>query len=169
MLLAFLKPYVFSVLPAGTVPINPVNASPSSSTQQVQTQSQALSSFIPTSVVQIHSSLSHLPAQTMPFPFSSLPSSSVLLTSTNNVTVRLMTSSPSGKSLFLVTMPTDKAAAAAEGRTIWQFDMKSWAEQIDELVQAGQYADALALLDTLEEAVLSDKVDQILPLSLLSF
>lgn len=75
-----------------------------------------------------------------------------------------MTSSPSGKSLFLVTTPTDKVAAATEGRTIWQFDMKPWAEQIDELVQSGQYADALALLGTLQEAVLPDKVKQILPL-----
>lgn len=36
--------------------------------------------------------------------------------------------------------------------------MKPWSEQIDELVQLGRYADALALLDTIEEAVLADKV-----------
>lgn len=70
-----------------------------------------------------------------------------------------MTSVPSAKSpLFLVTTPTDRTAATAEGSTIWQFNMKPWAEQIDELVQEGQYADALALLDTIDEAVLPDKV-----------
>ena len=52
----------------------------------------------------------------------------------------------------------DKATATNEGSTIWQCVMKSWAEQIDELVQDGQYADALALLDVIEEAALPDKV-----------
>ena len=60
-------------------------------------------------------------------------------------------------------MPTDKATAATEGRTVWQLDMKPWTEQIDELVYAGRYSDALALLDTLEEAVLPDKVGQFFP------
>lgn len=160
-LVAFLKPYVFSVLPAGTVLVQPVDAGP---TQQSQSQSQPQppSSFIPTSVVQVHSSLSLLTTQTIPFPFSSSSSGSNLSlpTPANNVTVRLMTPSPSGKSLFLVTTPTDKAAATIDGRTIWQFDMKPWAEQIDELVLAGRYAGALALLDTIEEAVLPDKVVQ---------
>jgi len=162
-LLAFLKPYVFSVLPAGTVPVHPVDTSSSTSTQQTQAQSQSqpYPSFIPTTVVQIHSSLSLLPNQTIPFPFSS-PSGSdrTLPAPSGNATIRLMTSSPSAKSpLFLVTTPTDKASATAEGSTIWQFDMKPWAEQIDELVQVGQYADALVLLDTIEEAVLPDKVE----------
>jgi hypothetical protein len=48
---------------------------------------------------------------------------------------------------------------------IWQFDMKPWVEQIDELVLAGRYADALALLDTVEEAVLPDKVVQTISLN----
>lgn len=36
--------------------------------------------------------------------------------------------------------------------------MKSWEEQLDELVQTGHYADALALLETIDEAMLPDKV-----------
>ena len=69
-----------------------------------------------------------------------------------------MTPSSSGKSLFLVTSPIERAIATAEGSTIWQSTMKSWAEQVDELVEAGSYADALLLLDTIDQAVLSDKV-----------
>lgn len=36
--------------------------------------------------------------------------------------------------------------------------MKPWAQQIDELVRDGLYADALALLDTLDQVVFPDKV-----------
>jgi hypothetical protein len=57
-----------------------------------------------------------------------------------------------------VTTPIDRSTAAAEGSSIWQVYMKTWAEQIDELVHSGHYADALALLDTVDQAVLSDKV-----------
>jgi len=40
--------------------------------------------------------------------------------------------------------------------------MRPWADQIDELVTTGQYADALALLDTIDQAVLLDKVKVII-------
>lgn len=36
--------------------------------------------------------------------------------------------------------------------------MKSWGEQVDELVADGSYGEAIKLLDTLDEAVLPDKV-----------
>jgi len=36
--------------------------------------------------------------------------------------------------------------------------MKSWGEQIDELVVAGSYLDGLSLLDTLDVTVVPDKV-----------
>ena len=39
--------------------------------------------------------------------------------------------------------------------------MKSWGDQIDELVVAGSYLDALSLLDTLDVAVVPDKVGMI--------
>ena len=72
-----------------------------------------------------------------------------------------MTTSSSAKfPLLLMTTPTDRTAAAAEGSSIWQFSMKPWSEQIDELVLAGKYSDALALLDTIDEALLPDKVGE---------
>ena len=37
--------------------------------------------------------------------------------------------------------------------------MKSWGEQIDELVVGASYLNALSLLDTLDAAVIPDKVD----------
>lgn len=41
--------------------------------------------------------------------------------------------------------------------------MADWGEQIDELVDAGSYADALALLDTLDTTALPDKVRSLFP------
>jgi len=40
--------------------------------------------------------------------------------------------------------------------------MKSWGKQIDELVVAGSYLAALSLLDTLDVAVVPDKVETVL-------
>lgn len=36
--------------------------------------------------------------------------------------------------------------------------MRSWGDQIDELVQRCLYSDALSLLDTVDKALLPDKV-----------
>ncbi|KAF5379787.1 hypothetical protein D9615_005708 [Tricholomella constricta] len=152
--LAFVKPYIFSILPPGSVP------SQSTELSSLGPSAQPQSSFIPTSVVQIRSSISLLTTQNIPFPFNPSVSSTSLPGPSGaiNATIRLLTPSPSGKSpLYLVTTPTDRTAAAADGSTIWQFTMRPWAEQIDELVRDGQYADALALLDTIDEAVLPDK------------
>lgn len=122
---------------------------------------QANLTFIPTTVVQIRSAISLLQTQDIPFPFTSSESIPVPpsgTATTPNATVRLLTASSGKSPLFFVTTPTEKAAAAADGSTIWQCTMKPWAEQIDELIQAGQYGDALAFLDTIEDAVLADKV-----------
>ncbi|KAF8150879.1 hypothetical protein B0H34DRAFT_155040 [Crassisporium funariophilum] len=144
--IAFVKPYIFSVLPAGTVSTQPVENSPT-------TVAQAQSSFNSTAVVQIRSSLSLQTSQTIPFPFNA--SEPTVL---QNATIRLLTSSASAKSpLYLLTTPTDKAAALSEGSSIWSFSMRPWSEQLDELVLAGQYSDALDLLETIDEGLLSDK------------
>lgn len=58
----------------------------------------------------------------------------------------------------MITTPTDKTAAAAEGSSIWQFIMRPWTDQIDELVGSGHYADALELLNVVDDGGLPDKV-----------
>ncbi|KDQ57202.1 hypothetical protein JAAARDRAFT_58670 [Jaapia argillacea MUCL 33604] len=143
--LAYVKPYIFATLPPGSVPM----PSDNSSTTVVSGPS-----FIQTPVIQIRSAISLSPVQTLPFPFE--PSAPSPPSSTH--IIRLMTSSPSSKSpLLLVTTPTDRNLAASEGSSIWLFRMKSWAEQVDELVEAGSYPEALALLDTIDQALLTDK------------
>ncbi|OJA17786.1 hypothetical protein AZE42_06585, partial [Rhizopogon vesiculosus] len=146
---AFVSPYIFSILPPGTVPI-PENGGTSTSSGSASAASQL--SFIPSPVVQIISSLTTQPVQTLPFPPTPLVSPSA------TCTIRLLTSSPTAKApLFLVATPNDRTVAAAEGSSIWQFQMKSWGDQIDELVQRGLYSDALSLIDTLDTDLLPDK------------
>ncbi|KAI0322535.1 vacuolar sorting protein 39 domain 1-domain-containing protein [Amylostereum chailletii] len=144
--LAFVKPYVFSIFPPSTVP-NRTTPDPTTAGHP---------SFIPAPVLEIRSSISVSSHQTMPFPFTDDASSSS--TTTSHHVLRLLCPSPAAKSpLYLISTPTDRTAAASEGSTIWQFRMKSWAEQIDELVEGALYSDALALLDTIDPAVLPDK------------
>jgi len=142
-LAAFIDPYVFAVLPPGTVPSEQTDG--------------VTPSFVPSSVVQVRSSISLANVQTVPFP--PLPAGATPAAS--NYSIRLLTSPPSSKSpLYMVRTPIDRTAATAQGSAIWRVDMKSWGEQIDELVVAGNYLNALSLLDTLDPTVVPDKVDQ---------
>ncbi|CCL98167.1 uncharacterized protein FIBRA_00161 [Fibroporia radiculosa] len=144
--LAFIRPYVFSVLPSGTVPASPSESLSSSTASQAN--------FIPTPVVEIRSSISLSVVQTLPFP----PISDVATPVITQYAVRLLTTSSLNKSpLFLVTTPMDRATAASAGSTIWQFTMKAWSLQVDELVAVGSYVEALALLETIDVALLPDK------------
>ncbi|KAF7316900.1 Rab guanyl-nucleotide exchange factor [Mycena chlorophos] len=152
--IAYVKPYVFSVLPPGSIP-SQAPAEPAAAAPVSQ----------PTTVVQIRSSISLQPTQTLSFPFrhpTSAPTAPPAANANINASVRILTPSPSSKSpLFMVTTPLDKTAATAEGSTIWQFTMKPWGTQIDDLVAAGQYSDALALLDTIDATALPDKDQRI--------
>ncbi|KZT07657.1 uncharacterized protein LAESUDRAFT_742773 [Laetiporus sulphureus 93-53] len=142
--LAFLKPYIFSLLPSGSVPMSQIAG------RSELTPSQP--SFVPSPVVEIRSSLSSSLVQMLPFPPVHDESSQ-----TQHI-VRLLTSSPAAKSsVFLMTAPADRSTATAVGSTIWQFRMKPWSEQIDELVEAGSYSDALALVNSIDDALLPDK------------
>lgn len=150
--LAFVKPYILSTFPAGTVPTQSLETIPTSSLQ-------AQPSFNSTTVVQIRSSLSLHISQSMSFPFNRPDPNA-----TQNANIRLMTASSSVKCpLYMMTTPTDKTAASTEGSSIWCFSMRPWTEQIDELVTAGQYSDALALLDTVDDTLLADKVGTTFP------
>lgn len=141
--LAFVKPYLVSVLPAGSVSIE-THARTFSSTGEK-------SSVHLSATLEVRSSLSYLPDQI------------ISITSASDTpvhhTLRLLTPSPSAKSpLFLISTPTDRTIASAEGSTIWQVRLTPWSQQIDELVNAGSYSGALALLDTIDAALLPDKV-----------
>jgi len=139
---AFVKPYLFATFPPNTVPTDKAQG--------------AQSSTVPTSVLQIRSSLSLLPVQTLSYPFNKAPDPSA---ATNPSTLRLLSPTPPSKSpLFLFSTPTDKIKLASEGSSVWMFSMRPWEEQIDELVETGRYAEALSLLDSIEEPLLPDKV-----------
>jgi hypothetical protein len=138
----FVKPYLFATFPPNTVPTDKAQG--------------AQSSTIPTSVLQIRSSLSLLPVQTLSYPFNKAPDPSA---AANPSTLRLLSPTPPSRSpLFLFSTPTDKTKLATEGSSVWVFSMRSWEEQIDELVETGRYAEALSLLDSIEDPLLPDKV-----------
>ncbi|KAH9177407.1 hypothetical protein EDB89DRAFT_1542390 [Lactarius sanguifluus] len=142
------KPYIFSILPAGSVPKlsgGDVAAAPGQP------------AFHPFPVLQVHSSISLLLSQSLPFPFNPTQTTTSQAPPVNHI-LRLLTPSPSAKSpLFLVSTPSDRATATAEGSSIWCFRMKSWGVQVDELVNAEMYAEALTLLNSIDPAVLPDK------------
>ena len=147
-----MKPYVFSILPPGSVPSSQIDG------QSSQTGSPT---FIPSCVLEIRSSISLLPSQTIPLPFAPPPTSTSTATTQTNYAARLLTTSPTAKSpLFLITTPTDRTNATAEGSSIWAVEMKPWGEQVDELVAVGSYADALALLNSIDITLLPDRVSK---------
>ncbi|TFK62037.1 hypothetical protein BDN72DRAFT_933557 [Pluteus cervinus] len=157
--LALIKPYILSIFPPGVIPSRPIEAPPAGTTSTAPPPT-----FIQSTVLQVRSSLSLQLTQSLSYPFMEPTSSPVPTTVLANsppqssAIIRLITPSPSSKSpLYFVTTPVDRAAATADGSTIWQLSMKSWAEQIDELVLTEAYADALALLDTLDVSLLPDK------------
>jgi hypothetical protein len=190
--IAFIKPYMFSVFPAGTVPSQILGGSVESvatsgtgtGTAAGTVQGQQGPSMIPTSVIQIRSSISSHISQIFPLPFAvPLPptpttslaavisddtssittAASAQPTAAQNATIRIPLSASLTKSpVYVITTPAEKNAAAMEGSSIWQFAMRSWADQVDELVLGGFYADALQLLDVIDDAALPDKVTHIL-------
>ncbi|EKM58191.1 uncharacterized protein PHACADRAFT_171437 [Phanerochaete carnosa HHB-10118-sp] len=146
--IAFVQPYIFTALPPGSVPVSQIEGGSTVA---------GASNFMPSSVIEIRSSISLQPSQTLPLPFAP-PPSTIAGAAPPVHTARLLTTSPSPKSpLFLVTTPTDRATVASMGSTVWSFHMKPWEEQVDELAEAGSYADALAFLDSIDRILLPDK------------
>ncbi|KAF8604609.1 hypothetical protein BDV93DRAFT_537690 [Ceratobasidium sp. AG-I] len=156
----YTKPYIISSFPPNTLPsTSEIDHSVSSTTLATLTQQTPT---IPNSALQIRSSLSLQPVQTLRFPFIKDPprvASPPPTTAKGGAakapgpppphTLRLLTTTPgTGPSAptFVLSTPTDRAALASEGSTLWALVLRPWGAQVDELVHAGKYADALALL-----------------------
>ena len=113
--------------------------------------------FVQAPILQIQSAINQQPVQLLLLP-SPAPSLSSL---------RLLMPSPSAKApVYAVSTPVDRTAASTEGSSIWVFRMKPWGKQVDDLVEEERYTEALALLETIEEATLPDKVDIRIPFCL---
>ncbi|TFL04184.1 hypothetical protein BDV98DRAFT_591033 [Pterulicium gracile] len=167
----YIKPYIISSLPPGAT--SPTSPTPTT-----------------TPSLQIRSSIAKLPFQTLVYPFaptpqptsptSSPPSTSLpsqttttaAATTTTTVqstapvaaaTLRLLTPSSSSKTpcLLAVSTPTDRTIAASEGSTVWKFPLLPWVEQVERLTDEGEYGDALTLLESLDEGVVSDKTTKL--------
>ncbi|KAF8841813.1 hypothetical protein BDN67DRAFT_900734 [Paxillus ammoniavirescens] len=178
--IAYVNPYIFSILPPGTVLFEEGSDGSSSSSSP-----PSQPSLIPAPVVQIISSINMLPVQTFAFPFfqpSTYPNASSN-TSVMNTSLRLLTTcitpSPSNTTamittpktlppLFLVSTSLDRTLAAAEGTTVWRFTMCEWDAQINELVERGSYTDALALLERVQGPAITPKRTLILALNAVS-
>jgi len=172
--IAFIPPYVFSIFPAGSVPTQLLGGLTGSVVATTTLAGQQVTSMIPTSVVHVQSSISSQISQIFPLPFRSSLTDMNNATSTDdtatiptttqptaaqNATIHIPLFSLSTKSpLYVITTPTDRNLAAAEGSTIWQFPMRPWEDQIDQLMLGGLYADALRLIDVIEDDALPDKV-----------
>ncbi|SOV08962.1 related to Vam6/Vps39-like protein involved in vacuolar morphogenesis [Ustilago sp. UG-2017a] len=138
---AFAKPYVFSVLPSGSVPSLKNSSLPNANNP----------------VLQIRSVGTLFAVQTLCFPPVSA-TSRPLSSSTSPPQVRLLTPSTGNKPPVLVVVtPTDRNALEREGSTVWQLEMQGWGRQIDELVEKGEFEEALGLLDSVDNVILEDK------------
>ena len=138
---AYVKPYVLSIQPGGTMP--------SSSLEDNSDTLAGSAGLVQAPVLHVQSSITHQPVQSLVLPNAeTVPSS-----------LRLICPSPSAKApAFVVSTPNEKATAISEGSTVWILRMRTWSEQVDELVEGGRYSEALSLLDTIEPASLADHV-----------
>ncbi len=135
----------FAVLPSGSVPSLKNSSLPNANNP----------------VLQIRSVGTLFAVQTLCFPPASpaLPSAkSPSSSSSSPPQVRLLTPSSGNKPpIFVVVTPSDRATLEREGSTIWQLEMQGWSRQIDELVEKGEFEEALGLLDSVDNVILEDK------------
>ena len=145
---SFIKPYVYSILPAST-----------SSNRQAP-------SF---PLLQVRSASTLVAVQTLPFPpldeatksATGPPSTKLSHLAGHAPTVRLLTPSTGGKPpLYVTVSPTERGAMERDGCSIWCLEMKSWGKQIDELVEAEEFQEALALLHSIDDVLLEDKEER---------
>ena len=143
---AYSKPYIFSIQPVGTIPESAFPDPPS--------PSLVANGVLQAPTMTVQSSLTYKPVQSLVLPVDFAH------------TLRLLCSSPGSKApLFITSSPTDRATAAAQGSSIWLVGMRSWSEQLDELVEEELYSDALTLLESLDAATVPDQASiQFLPI-----
>lgn len=133
----YVKPYVLSILPPSAgrqLPANPL--------------------------LQVRSASTLVAVQTLPFP-PATEVSTFSIKSGNYPSVRHLTSSTGNKPpLYVKVTPTERGALEKDGSSIWCLEMKSWGKQVDELVEAGEFQEALALLNSVDEVLLEDKQER---------
>lgn len=141
--LAFAKPYVFAVLPSGSVP-SLKNSSLSNAHHPV---------------LQIRSVGTLFAVQTLCFPPAAASGAPKPASSASSPPqVRLLTPSSGNKPpVYVVVTPTDRTTLEREGSTVWQLEMHGWGQQINELVEQGEFEEALGLLDSVDNVILEDK------------
>ncbi|KAG8694933.1 Vacuolar morphogenesis protein 6 [Ceratobasidium sp. 395] len=156
----YTKPYIISSFLPHSLPASS-GTDHSASPGSLATLTQQTST-IPNSALQIRSSLSLQPVQTLRFPFvedpvkAAAPATAAKPGATSKQpapppphALRLLTTTPgsgSGSPAYVLSTPTDRTALASEGSTLWALILRPWATQVEELVHLGKYADALALL-----------------------
>ncbi|KAK0531875.1 Vacuolar morphogenesis protein 6 [Tilletia horrida] len=144
----FAAPYVFAILPnCGSLATH---------------FKDGTSSLAQQPVVQIRSAGTLAPVQTIPFP-PHTSSTATDVSFSHPPTVQLLTPITSMKPpLYLVVSPSDRERGATAldklGATVYRLDMQSWAAQIDELVERQYFGEALALLDSVDEVILPEKL-----------
>lgn len=132
----YVKPYVLSILPPSgrQLPASPL--------------------------LQVRSASTLVAVQTLPFP-PATEVSSFSIKAGNYPSVRHLTSSTGNKPpLYVKVTPTERGALEKDGSSIWCLEMKSWGKQVDELVEAGEFQEALALLNSVDEILLEDKQER---------
>ena len=130
----FLRPYIISVLP------------PMASGLASKLSFSTPAAFTPTPTIQVLSAKTLAEVQVLNVPHDGAA----------NYVLGLPTLSSGGKPpLFLISSPSDRTEK--DGHQIWRLEMERWGLQIDELVSKGQFEEALALLDGLDQVILEDK------------
>lgn len=134
----FVHPYIISVLPAVAA----------ASTFTSKLTFGALSSAAETSQpnVQVLSSKTLAQVQLL-----RLPETGVRMVSLPTL------SSGAKPPIYICSSPTDRAALETEGTTVWKLEMERWDTQVNELVRKGEFEEAIALLDSIDQVFLEDK------------
>jgi len=146
--------YLVSLFPPNTLPFH----TQSSGKSNVPTQPhpgysiQIRSYLYPTSYIQTYQ-YPFLANETEQQSITNHPASASAYSSSN---LRLLSPS-SSSTVYTVSVPTDRSQFAAEGVTIWALSMKKWLAQVDELIGAELYEEALTLMASLGDAELPEK------------